>query len=219
MWFFPFVKPLNRTIQFLVWGFLVAVILGIGVAYVRSVRTPVRPVLPALGQVPAFVLTNQIDRAVSESALNGKIWVANIIFTRCGGPCPRLSGQMREIQDAFPAATDVQFVSLTSDPEFDTPAVLREYADRFKADPRRWSFLTGTKQAVYGLAIQGLRFTVVDNKEKGAAADEDLFIHSLRFVVIDGEGTIRAYLDGGETNSVSRVIETVQTLMQEVKSK
>ena len=93
--------------------------------------------LPVIGSVPAFALTNQDARVFTLEDVRGKPWVADIIFTRCAGPCPRLSQQMAQLQAALPPASPAQLVSLTTDPEFDTPAVLKKYAARFSADPAR----------------------------------------------------------------------------------
>jgi len=93
--------------------------------------------LPVYGQVADFVLTNQAGAAVSLLDLRGHVWVADIIFTRCAGPCLKMSRQMKAFQDALPASSQAKIVSLTTDPDFDTPPVLAQYAHRFAADTNR----------------------------------------------------------------------------------
>src|SRR6185369_17492193 len=106
--------------------------------------------LPVYGQVSDFVLTNHDGKAFFLSDLQGKVWVADIIFTRCPGPCLKMTRQMRELQKALPASSQAKLVTLTTDPVFDTPAVLKAYAQRFGADFNRWLFLTGTKKQIAG---------------------------------------------------------------------
>src|SRR6266576_6748307 len=84
--------------------------------------------VPVLGQISDFTLTNQLGQAVTLAGLRGHVWVADIIFTRCAGPCLKMSRQMKELQEGLPSKSEVQLVTLTTDPEFDTPSVLRTYA-------------------------------------------------------------------------------------------
>ncbi len=155
--------------------------------------------LPVLGQVADFTLTNQAARAVSLSDLKGSVWVADIIFTRCAGPCLTMTRQMKELQQALPAGSNARLISLTTDPDFDTPAVLERYAERFGVDPRRWWFLTGTKKAIGDLAIQSLKLTAIEKKPEERQSPADLFVHSTILVVIDKQGQLRGiYETSGE---------------------
>jgi protein SCO1/2 len=165
-------------------------------------------------QIGDFILTNQLGRSFKLADLQGKVWIANVIFTRCSGPCAHLTSQMHQMQKAFPETAPVRFISLTADPEYDTPEVLRQYADRFQADDTRWFFLTGTKSNVYSLATKELKFAVVDN-EADRKPDQDLFIHSQKFVVGDRLGRIRGYIEGNESGTVSQVTRTVRILLKE----
>src|SRR5689334_5815849 len=104
-----------------------------------------------IGPVADFVLTNQDGRVISLSDLRGHVWIADIIFTRCAGPCPRMTRQMKSMQEALPPTGRAELVTLTTDPDYDTPAILKAYAERFGADTNRWMFLTGTKQEIAAL--------------------------------------------------------------------
>ncbi len=147
--------------------------------------------LPVYGQVADFTLTNQIGQAVSLADLRGHVWVADIIFTRCAGPCLKMTRQMKEIQAALPPAAETRLVTLTTDPEYDGPPVLKRYAERFGADSNRWLFLTGSKKQIAGLAIDSLKLTAIEKKPEERSTPQDLFIHSTIFVVIDKEGRLR----------------------------
>jgi protein SCO1/2 len=157
----------------------------------EKARSPQPAVLPVYANVTPFSVTNQLGNVVTKESLKGKIWMANIIFTRCPGPCAQMTAQMAELQKAVPKEWPVQFVSLTTDPEFDQPKVMAKYADRFKADSSRWWFVTGTKRDMVDLAVKGLLLTTVDKPEGQRDIPEDLFIHSTISVLVDGQGRIR----------------------------
>ena len=155
--------------------------------------------LPVIGPVAEFSLTNQSAAPVSLAALRGRPWIADIIFTRCAGPCLKMSRQMKELQDALPAASSAKLVTLTTDPEFDTPPVLEKYAGRFGADTNRWMFLTGTKSEIAALGSGSLKLSAVEVKPAERQSENDLFIHSTIFVVVDKQARLRGvFQTGGE---------------------
>jgi len=174
---------------------LVLTVAALGAAYVRSEMQLASQPLPVMGKISDFHLTNQNDRAVSLSDLRGKIWVANIIFTRCPGPCRTMTARMEELQKDFEADSAVKLVTLTSDPENDTPAALKKFAAQFQADPARWEFLTGNRAELRSLAVNDFKFTVVDKPPGDRAVPEDLFIHSTWFALVDRDGNVRGWLD------------------------
>src|SRR5580692_10467786 len=101
------------------------------------------PPLEVLGDIPQFELTAQSGQPFHSQTLAGKIWVADFIYTTCPGPCPRMTSQMREVQDAVLKIPDVRLVSFSVDPANDTPPVLAAYAKVHGASPSIWYFLTG----------------------------------------------------------------------------
>ena len=147
----------------------------VAVLYVRSTREAAGPVreLPVIAAVGEFTLTNQLGRTISRADLLGNVWVADIIFTRCPGPCPKMTGQMAQLQTGLAADLPVKFVTLTADPAFDTVAVLKQYGETHRADPARWNFLTGDKRGVYGLAISGLKLGVEERASEQPLPLED----------------------------------------------
>lgn len=184
------------------WGGLAVVIFVIAGAFVSSKLRSEKPVVsapPVFGQVADFSLTNQNAEVVSLAALRGHVWVADIIFTRCAGPCPRMTGQMKELQIALPTTSAAKLVTLTTDPEFDTPPILKKYGEHYAADLSRWNFFTGTKKEIAALAIDSLKLTAVEKKPEQRADDADLFIHSTIFVVVDKQARLRGvFQTGGE---------------------
>jgi len=173
---------------------------------VLKVRAGFGKPLPVYGQVGDFVLTNQEGRTVTLADLRGSVWVADIIFTRCAGPCLKMSRQMMDLQQALSAATVVKLISLTTDPEFDSPSVLKKYSERLNAKPGRWWFLTGTKPQIAALAIESLKLTAIEKKPEERQSPADLFVHSTIFVLVDKHGHLRGvYESSGEGIDPSQV--------------
>jgi protein SCO1/2 len=161
-------------------------------------RAP-RPALPVLEKISDFSLTNQNDGVVSLADLRGHVWVADIIFTRCPGPCLRMTRQMKELQDALPQDSQTRLVSLTTDSDYDTPEILKTYGIKNGQDTNRWMFLTGTKKQINNLAVDSLKLSAVEKPPQDRVTPEDLWVHSTIFVVIDKHAQLRGiYQTGGE---------------------
>ncbi len=177
--------------------------------------------LPVIGSVADFALTNQDGQLATLADFTNHVWVADIVFTRCAGPCPRMTGQMKSLQNLLPAESSAKLVTLTTDPEFDSPAVLKKYGDRFGADSNRWTFLTGTKDGIAALAAGSLKLGSVPVKPAERLNDVDLFIHTTIFMVVDKHARLRGSFEtGGEgvdwTNSVQpRILKAVRQLENE----
>ena len=150
-----------------------------------------RRVLPVLGQVADFTLTNQDGAVTTLSDLSNRVWVADIIFSRCAGSCPVMSTEMKSLQDGLPSTSRAKLVTLTTDPDYDTPAVLKKYGERYGAEFARWTFLTGAKNELAGLAAGSLKLgsTAVAPQDRQNA--DDLFVHSTIFVVVDKQARLR----------------------------
>jgi protein SCO1/2 len=191
---------------------------GVGALFVRTRLQEVTAraaLLPISWPVPDFTLTNQHGRAVSLADLRGQVWIADIIFTRCAGPCPVMTQRLSGLQARLPAGEPVQLVTLTTDPDFDTPAVLRQYGERFGADFGRWQFLTGAKAQIAALAVDGLKLIAQEKKPEERLNPADLFIHSELFVVVDRRGQVRAALQSYEPDTPDRLVAVVKKLLRE----
>lgn len=183
-------------------------------------RTPEAAPLPVIGNIAPFSLTNQIGVVTTLEDLRGQVWLADIIFTRCPGPCARITRQMASVQAALPKDSQAKLISLTTDPEFDSPDVLKKYADKFGADPARWHFLTGTKLGIAALAGDSLKLTALETKPESRTSADDLFIHSTIFVLVDKQARLRgAFETGGDgiewTNIQPAIISAIKQLEQE----
>jgi protein SCO1/2 len=196
---------MNPTVRRFPWTVgigLLLLILALSLAFLLAkaqANAEHREPLPVLAQIADFSLTNQNGGAVSLADLRGRVWIADIIFTRCPGPCLRMTRQMKELQDALPKDAQTKLVSLTTDSEYDTPTVLKTYAERNGADAARWSFLTGTKKQVNNLAVDSLKLSAVEKKPEERESAEDLWVHSTIFVIVDKHSQLRGvYQTGGE---------------------
>ena len=166
------------------------------------------PDLPRLGEAPAFALVAEDGRPFGRADLAGKVWIADFIFTRCGGSCPILSSRMAALAERTRDVRDLRFVSFGVDPEHDTVEVLADYGRKLGADPARWRFLRGNRPDVLSLVKDGFRLAIED-----APADSvEPILHSTRFVLVDGEGTIRGYYDGMEQPPVDQLEKDARAL-------
>ena len=173
------------------------------------VALELRPHEPPLGRfraLPDFSLTNQDGQTVTLADLKGKVWLADFVYTTCPGPCPIISAHMARLQGQV-ASPEVRFVSISTDPTSDTPAVLKKYAERFQAKDR-WMFLTGPQAAVYDFIRNGFMLAIQ------APADAPI-IHSTKMMLVDREGTIRNFYDGASLADDPQILHDIDRLLRE----
>ena len=213
-------RPLPRSVWLgssLAFGLLG---LAVFVSLVQNARLKKSP-LPVISQIADFTLTNQDGQITTLADFTNHVWVADIIFTRCSGPCPRMTGQMKSLADALPKTSAVKLVTLTTDPGNDTSAVLKKYGEHFGADFNRWTFLTGTKFEIAALASGSLKLSAVPVKPEEQQNAADLFIHTTIFVVVDKHAQLRGFFEtGGDgvdwTNAVlPKILTTLRQLENE----
>jgi protein SCO1 len=195
----------------LVWAVLVTAMAIVVIAFTRS-KSEQGERLPVISQIGDFNLTNQFGLRVGKEDLSGYVLVVDVIFTRCPGQCHRLSQQLAELQRRIPAGAPVRFISLTADPAFDSPEILKKYGDRYGSDGARWLMLTGSKVELYRLAVDGMKFSVVENDPKRVATLEDLFIHSASFALVDPSGRLRAMVQAEEADAIEEVVRLSRLL-------
>ncbi len=185
--------------------FLLVGIFGIASisAQLRDRRGLLDEELPEYDLLPEFSLLNSAGEPFSLEDLTGKITIADFVFTSCSGPCPIMSSKMDELHEAFSANDNVQFVSISVNPEVDTPEVLTQYAASYEADLARWHFLTGENGAIQELAVGGFKVGSMD----------DILIHSTKFVLVDQDGRIRGYYTGTETPELIKLSRDIGRLL------
>jgi len=165
------------------------------------------PELTRFYPLPDFSLTDQTSKTVTLADLKGKVWIADFIFTNCGGTCPMMSDKMRKLQEGLPA--EIRMVSITVDPDRDTPKALAAYAAEHGATRERWLFLTGDKQSLYDLCVKGFKLPL---DESGGTTAEPI-AHSTRFVLVDKQGEIRGYYTGTEEQDLMRLAADAKQLL------
>jgi protein SCO1/2 len=207
----PSVTNSSRRLEFIVWGALILTVLAIAAAFIYKRVNPEPVSLPVIGPVGDFTLTNQHGKAVSAADLRGNVWIANIIFTRCAGPCPLMTKAMKNLQDE----TDprIRLLTLTTDPDNDTPEVLKRHGEKYGADFTRWSFLTGSKDQIARLAVNGLKLVAQEKPSAERESAADLFIHSTLFVVVDQAGNLRAAYELDDPDLKSKVTQATRSLL------
>jgi protein SCO1/2 len=169
-------------------------------------------------RVPDFQLTNQLGKTVSLKELEGKIVVADFFFTHCPTICPQLTRNMKLLQDGIVNAQRagdrtprfVHFLSFTVDPERDSVAALKKWADRFQVNPERWWLLTGPKKEIYDLSIEHMKVLAQD----GNGVDTSFF-HTDFMVLIDKNRNIRGYYHGLDSAAVARLSRDIILLSLE----
>lgn len=171
-------------------------------------------------RVAGFRLVNQLGDTVSLYDLQGKLIVMDYFFTSCGSVCPRLTANMLKMQQSFakggkvmetPDSSIVQFISFSVDPETDSVARLKKYADRFGIDPGNWWLLTGNRDSIYNYAFEQLKVDKFDT----IPINPD-FVHTTRFVLIDKNFNVRGYYNGLDSTSLDKLSKDIGLLMLSV---
>jgi protein SCO1 len=162
------------------------------------------PPLPVLGELPDFKLVGHDNRPFTRDSTRGHPYVADFIFTTCGGICPAMTARMLQLQGRLPAG--IALVSFTVDPLHDTPEVLTRYAREFNTGPA-WRFVTGERSALYRLATEGFRLVAMEVPEgERQLGGDGPFLHSSRFVLVDGAARIRGYYDSEERSALEKLL-------------
>jgi protein SCO1/2 len=219
-------QPGNPGVQKALWGLLILFLIGVVAAGTWSLifhKPASKQVLsvgsrqpPAYGSVPDFSFIERSGQRVERVEFLGRIWVVDLIYTRCPDTCPLQSAEMARLQAELANEADIRLVSITIDPTRDTPRVLSRYAKRFRADRKQWLFLTGEKTAIYRFAREGLRLPVIDprSRARDARSERVTLLHSSRFVLVDRKARIRGYYESRDMESLRQLREDVKALLR-----
>lgn len=163
-------------------------------------------------EVQAFEHTNQDGEKVSLSDLEGKVWLANFIFTNCTTVCPPMTRNMSEVQDLLneEGVENYEIVSFSVDPERDTPDALKEYISHYEADESNWNLLTGySPDDIKTFAEKSFQALAVPDP------NSDQFIHGTSFYLINKEGTVVKSYDGNLEVPFDEIVLDVKQLSEE----
>lgn len=187
-------------------AFWIVFLLAAGIwPFVRPLAHPPPPRLPVLASLPAFELTDQRGLPFGLHDLQGRVWVASFIFTRCETVCPAITAKMKQVQDrSRQLGSEFHLVSFSVDPDHDTPERLAAYARQHGASPRLWSFLTGPAEAVKAAVSDGLKISM--GREGGGPEGVS---HGTHLVLVDRQGRVRGYYDPADPGVIDRVVRDV----------
>lgn len=160
--------------------------------------------------IAPFSFVDQDSSIITNDTFHDKIYVADFFFTTCRTICPIMKTQMLRIYEATREMPDVLILSHTIDPDYDTVALLHDFADRLGVESRRWHFVTGVKDSIYKIAQTSYFATAIEDK-----TEPDGFIHSGAFLLIDKKQRIRGKYDGTKEEDVNRLIVDVKRLRRE----
>jgi protein SCO1 len=161
--------------------------------------------LPQYGSVPHFTMTDSQGRPFDSSQLAGKVWIVDFIYTSCPGPCPRMTSEMHRVEKRLQNDADVKLVSVSVDPEHDSPPVLNDFAHRFGGPTAQWVFLTGTPQTVHLLAHDTFKVgDVISNMD-----------HSTKFMLVDKHGQLRGYYSSDDADGIPTLMHDVALLRKQ----
>ncbi len=165
-------------------------------------------------QAKNISFTNQMGKKVSLDDLRGKVLVINFFFTRCPSICPGLTRNMKKIQNSFVKNPEiVQFISISVDPEHDSVANLRKFADRFEVNHDSWWFVTGNKKELYDFAFNEVKASIADVNVDTA------FVHTENFFLLDSNRVVRGWYNGFDTVKLAQLARDIPTLMLEKDKK
>ena len=197
------------SLQPWLWTAFLALVMAVPV--LRSALPAPLPPPPVLGTVPEFRLVDQTAAPFGPDRLTGRVWIADFVFTRCPDVCPRMTERLVDVQRALGDRVDL--VSVSVDPEYDTPARLADFARANGAQSPRWHFLTGDSRHVQQAVLRG--FNVAFSRESGDIAT---LTHGVHVVLVDGRGRIRGYYDSSDSDAMERLLTDARRLAERPSS-
>ena len=176
--------------------------------------------LSTIGKAPAFSLTNQKGETITNDSYKGKVYVVEFFFSTCPTICPIMNKNMKFVQESFASNANFGIVSITINPENDTPETLKKHAEDIGAVGMNWNFLTGDQKKIFEIAQKGFNMYVGQNKKVAGG-----FEHSGLFALIDKEGNIRCrkddfgnpivYYDGLQEDGIKQIKQDISKLLAE----
>jgi protein SCO1 len=161
--------------------------------------------------VPDFSFTDQDGNTITNATFEGKAYVVDFFFIHCPTICPKVKAQAKRIYDQFAAEPQLLLLSHSIDTKNDTVAALADYARKLGIDSKRWHLVTGDHDAIYGMADDYFSVAIEDANSPGG------FDHSGRLILVDKNRHVRSFCDGTNAKEVTRFMEDVQLLLDEMK--
>ncbi|HEY8388852.1 MAG TPA: SCO family protein [Parasegetibacter sp.] len=171
-----------------------------------------KPKLPVMNHVKYFSFTSQDGTPVTQDDVLGKVYVVEYFFTTCKGICPKMNTNMKRIYDIYKENSDFAILSHTVDPEGDSVAVLKHYADSIAPGAKNWWFLTGRKDSLYFAARASY---LLDDPKNELEAIAEQFIHTQFFALVDKAGRVRGIYDGLKEDEIQKLKKDIASLLNE----
>jgi protein SCO1/2 len=168
---------------------------------------------PRISYVRPFSFKTQEGKTFTDQDVDGKVYVAEFFFTTCKSICPIMNNNMREVYNRFKEEKNFLILSHTCDPETDSVAQLKKYADSMGVSPSRWIFLTGRKDSLYTMARVSY---IIDDPNNSLVDIKDDFLHTQLWAVVDKKGNVRKRIyDGLKPSEVKAMIADIEKLLEE----
>jgi protein SCO1 len=164
--------------------------------------------------IPDFTFINQEGDTITQQFIEGKIYVADFFFTTCPTICPKMMFNMEKIDVVTKKLTDFAIISHTVNPKHDSVPVLARYAELVHADPKRWALVTGKREDIYDIGIDGYKLAVQEDPRAPGG-----FLHSELFVLVDKAKRVRGYYDGTDSAAVGKLMNDIKVLAAEYQAK
>lgn len=171
-----------------------------------------QPAKPPPRALPDFAFVNQDGEPVSKDSLRGKVWLANFIFTTCPGQCIVLANEFKAFQEKIKGMPNVELVSFSVDPEYDTPEVLKQFAEQYEAGSQ-WTMVTGDKEAIYRLLHRGFLLDAAPNPDAELAGKGEKIVHTRKVVLVGPQGRVRHYYLGLNEDNAPEVLRDIEQLL------
>ena len=167
--------------------------------------------IPPVGYVSPFSFINQDGKTVTEKDVEGKIFVVEYFFTTCRGICPRMNNNLKTVYEKFKNENDFLILAHTSDPEIDSAAILKRYADSLGVSTSRWIFLTGRKDSLYNMARLSYK---IDDPANNLTSIDDDFLHTQFWALVNEKGEVKKVYDGLKDSEVKEMINNIGKMLR-----
>lgn len=158
-----------------------------------------------------FSFLNQDSTLISQKKIEGKIHIANFIFTSCGSICPKMTTNLKIVNDSLKNHSDIVLLSYSVTPWIDTPDILKKYKASNEITNPNWHFLTGSKNDIYRLA----RKSYFAEEDIGFSKDSTEFLHTEHFILVDKTKRIRGIYNGTLSLEMQQMVDDIKTLEKE----
>ncbi len=192
-------------------GFFAVLVLAFYFIMSAIIPTLANPVIPPIGVVQPFSFTNQDGKQITNEDIKNKVVAVEYFFTTCQGICPRMNNNLRPVYEAYKNESNFLILSHTCDPEIDSAARLKQYADSLGVDTNRWMFVTGPKDKLYHMARHSYK---IDDPKNDLNSIEDDFLHTQFIALVNKKGDVVKIYDALKKDEISEMRGEIEKLLK-----